>query len=49
VGCIAGALSVAEYKQGLTEAGFVDVEITPTHEVAEGMHSAVIRARKPAA
>ena len=48
VGCIAGALSIGEYEQGLTDAGFVDVEITPTHEVAEGMHSAIIRARKAA-
>ena len=48
VGCIAGALSIAEYRQGLTDAGFVDVEITPTHEVADGMHSAIIRARKAA-
>jgi arsenite methyltransferase len=47
VGCIAGALSFAEYEQGLVEAGFVDVEITPTHEAAEGMHSAIVRARKP--
>jgi SAM-dependent methyltransferase len=47
VGCIAGALTVAEYEQGLTGAGFVDVEITPTHEVADGMHSAIVRARKP--
>jgi len=48
VGCIAaGALSMAEYEQGLAAAGFVDVEITPTNEVADGMHSAVIRARKP--
>jgi arsenite methyltransferase len=49
VGCIAGALSIGEYERGLAEAGFVDVEITPTHAVAEGMHSAIIRARKPAA
>jgi arsenite methyltransferase len=49
VGCIAGALSISEYRLGLTGAGFVDVEITPTHEVAEGMHSAIIRARKAAA
>jgi ubiquinone/menaquinone biosynthesis C-methylase UbiE len=49
VGCIAGALSIAEYQQGLAEAGFVDVEITPTHEVADGMHSAIIRAGKPSA
>jgi SAM-dependent methyltransferase len=48
-GCIAGALSFAEYEQGLAAAGFVDIEITPTHEAAAGMHSAIIRARKPVA
>ena len=48
VGCIAGALSVTEYREGLTAAGFTAVEITPTHEVADGMHSAIIRATKPA-
>jgi arsenite methyltransferase len=47
VGCIAGALSFTEYEQGLTRAGFVDIEITPTHQVADGMHSAIVRARKP--
>jgi arsenite methyltransferase len=47
VGCIAGALSIAEYEQGLIAAGFVDVEITPTHDVADGMHSAIVKARKP--
>jgi hypothetical protein len=49
VGCIAGALSMAEYERGLVDAGFVDVAISPTHEVAEGMHSAIVRARKPEA
>jgi len=48
VGCIAGALSITEYQQGLAGAGFVDIEITPTHQVADGMHSAIVRARKPA-
>ncbi|WP_255954463.1 arsenite methyltransferase [Streptomyces odontomachi] len=48
VGCIAGALSFAEYHQGLAAAGFTDIEITPTHEVADGMHSAVVRATKVA-
>jgi SAM-dependent methyltransferase len=48
VGCIAGALSFAEYERGLVDAGFVDVEITPTHAAADGMHSAIVRARKPA-
>ncbi|MFC9842777.1 arsenite methyltransferase [Streptomyces sp. NPDC060223] len=47
VGCIAGALSFAEYRQGLEAAGFTDVEITPTHPVADGMHSAIVRATKP--
>jgi hypothetical protein len=35
---------VAEHS--LAAAGFVDVEITPTNEVADGIHSAIIRARK---
>ncbi|MFI6376915.1 arsenite methyltransferase [Streptomyces sp. NPDC050546] len=48
VGCIAGALSFAEYRAGLETAGFTEVEITPTHPVADGMHSAVVRAAKPA-
>jgi SAM-dependent methyltransferase len=47
VGCIAGALSFAEYRRGLEAAGFTRIEITPTHQVAEGMHAAAIRATKP--
>jgi ubiquinone/menaquinone biosynthesis C-methylase UbiE len=49
VGCIAGALGFSEYRAGLQAAGFEDVEISPTHEVADGMHSAVVRAVKPVA
>jgi SAM-dependent methyltransferase len=48
VGCIAGALSFEEYRQELESAGFVDVEITPTHEMADGIHGAIVRASKPA-
>ncbi|MFJ9904198.1 arsenite methyltransferase [Streptomyces sp. NPDC101152] len=48
VGCIAGALSFTEYREGLEAAGFTDIEITPTHPVADGMHSAIVRATKPA-
>ena len=48
VGCIAGALSVSEYEAGLVGAGFVDVSITFTHEVVDGMHGAIVRAVKPA-
>ncbi|MEU6416769.1 arsenite methyltransferase [Streptomyces spiralis] len=47
VGCIAGALSFAEYRTGLEAAGFTDIEIIPTHSVADGMHSAIVRATKP--
>jgi SAM-dependent methyltransferase len=47
VGCIAGALSISEYRDGLAAAGFTDISVTPTHEVADGMHSAIIRASKP--
>jgi arsenite methyltransferase len=46
-GCIAGALSKSEYESGLAESGLVDIEVTFTHEVAEGMHGAIVKARKP--
>ena len=46
VGCIAGALSFAEFRSGLERAGFDDVEIEPTHDVADGMSSAIVRARR---
>jgi arsenite methyltransferase len=49
VGCIAGALSRAEYLAGLADVGFIDASVTFTHEAAPGMHSAIIRATKPAA
>jgi len=29
-------------------AGFTDIEITPTHQVEDGLHSAIVRATKPA-
>jgi arsenite methyltransferase len=47
VGCIAGALSYGEYRSGLVAVGFTDVEVTPTHSVADGMMSAIVRATKP--
>jgi arsenite methyltransferase len=48
VGCIAGALSFSEFADGLRTVGMTDVSVTPTHSVADGMHSAIIRASKPA-
>jgi SAM-dependent methyltransferase len=47
LGCIAGALSFSEYAMGLSDAGFESIEITPTNSVADGMHSAIVRAVKP--
>ena len=48
VGCIAGALSRAEYLDGLAAAGFVEPSVTFTIQAAPGLHSAIIRAVKPA-
>ena len=47
-GCIAGALSFGEYRAGLTAAGLVDIDVTATHAVGDGLHGAIIRATKPA-
>jgi ubiquinone/menaquinone biosynthesis C-methylase UbiE len=47
-GCIAGALTRAEYETYLRDAGFEDVEIRETHRVHEHAASAIIRATRPA-
>jgi arsenite methyltransferase len=44
VGCIAGALSRGEYVAGLEAAGFEAVSVEFTHEVADGMHGAIVKA-----
>ena len=46
VGCIAGALSKGEYEAGLEAAGFEQVLVEFTHEVADGMHGAIVKAVK---
>ncbi len=46
VGCIAGALSKGEYEAGLEAAGFEQVSVEFTHEVADGMHGAIVKAVK---
>jgi arsenite methyltransferase len=48
VGCIAGALSQSEYQAGLTAAGFTEVSVTFSHPVGDGIHSAIIKATRPA-
>jgi arsenite methyltransferase len=46
VGCIAGALSKSEYVAGLEAAGFEQISVEFTHEVADGMHGAIVKAVK---
>ncbi|MDQ1486486.1 MAG: arsenite methyltransferase [Actinomycetota bacterium] len=46
-GCIAGALSNGEYLGHLRDAGFEGASVTFTHEVADGLHGAIVRAVKP--
>jgi arsenite methyltransferase len=48
VGCIAGSLSRSEYLHGLAATGFTDASVTFTNETALWMHSAIVRAVKPA-
>jgi SAM-dependent methyltransferase len=46
-GCIAGAVTRAQYTSLLSEAGFVGVEVTDSHEVQDGFWSVFVRATKP--
>jgi arsenite methyltransferase len=46
-GCVAGALTRAEFERALTDAGLSDIELRETHRVHEHATSAIIRARKP--
>jgi SAM-dependent methyltransferase len=46
VGCIAGALSFEEYTQELSRAGFTEISIEPTHELADQMFGAIVKAHK---
>jgi SAM-dependent methyltransferase len=46
VGCIAGALSTSEFHAGLEAAGFEQISVELTHEVADGMHGAIVKATR---
>ena len=46
IGCVAGALTFDAYQQHLADAGFANITVTSTHEFGEGLHSAIIHARK---
>jgi len=45
-GCVAGALTRAEFEHALLAAGLTDIEITETHRVHEHAASAIVRATK---
>jgi arsenite methyltransferase len=47
VGCIAGALSKGEYESQLRAAGFTGVSVAFTHQVGDGLHSAIVKATRP--
>jgi arsenite methyltransferase len=48
VGCVAGALSRGEYQAQLAAAGFTGVSVDLTHQVGDGLYSAIIKATRPA-
>jgi SAM-dependent methyltransferase len=48
VGCIAGALTSSEYQAGLAAVGFTGVSVAFSHQVGDGLHSAIITATRPA-
>lgn len=45
--CLAGALTEAEYRSALADAGFDSIEVVETHQVHEYAASAIMRAQKP--
>jgi arsenite methyltransferase len=47
-GCIAGALTFSEFRTGLEAEGLADVSLTVSHQVADGMYSVIVKARKSA-
>jgi arsenite methyltransferase len=46
-GCIAGALTEAEFREALSTAGLADIEISETHRVHAHAAAAIVCARKP--
>ncbi len=48
-GCVAGALTRAEFEDALAAAGLAEIEVDETHRVHEHATSAIVRAWKPQA
>lgn len=46
-GCIAGAITRPHYRSLLAAAGFVDIDLTDSHAVGDGLWSVLVRARTP--
>ena len=46
-GCLAGALSRADYRAALQDAGFAEITIADSHVVANGFTSVLVRAARP--
>jgi arsenite methyltransferase len=47
-GCVAGALTEAEFRRELSAAGFEEIDVRETHRVHDQAGSAIIRAQLPA-
>jgi ubiquinone/menaquinone biosynthesis C-methylase UbiE len=47
VGCVAGVLTVGDYRSLLVAAGLTDVSIERTADHGEGVHSAIVQATRP--
>ncbi len=47
VSCVAGALTRAQYREFLADAGFREVSLAESHAVGNGLSSVIVRARKP--
>jgi len=45
--CIDGAVTRDRYREQLARAGFVEADITVSHQVADGFTSVLVRARRP--
>jgi ubiquinone/menaquinone biosynthesis C-methylase UbiE len=48
-GCASGTITTSAYRDQLLTAGFTAITITPTHQVAAGLSSAIVQATRPAA
>jgi len=48
VGCANGTLALAGYESMLAAAGFTSVSVAVTSDARGGLHSAIVRAVKPA-